>query len=201
VKLKRRHGFALLLSQLAFLLVIACIPKGGEVRTVQKPRPAITASATPPNSNAPGLPSSSSQTATGCKEGSEPARPELRACCKERNWGQACDGGCWAEGVGEKLNRMCNAEKTPTSDCGNSPAKSQLTEWCKFHFNRRYCGVPDSEWISACKNDGAAAAPAGNDCANSPAKDKVKDWCNFHYNRRYCGITDAAWVQACTPSR
>lgn len=201
VKLGIKPGFFVFVMQFLLLLFFACTPKGGDIRTVQKPVPAVTASVIPPGTPAPRVTGSSPQTAAGCREGSEPAIPELRACCRERNWGKACDGGCWAEGVGEKLSRMCNAPQASASDCGNSPAKAQITEWCKFHFNRRYCGVPDSEWIGACKTTAGSANPGGNDCANSPAKDKTKDWCNFHYNRRYCGISDSEWVQTCTPSR
>ncbi len=182
-----------------------CIPQGGDVRTIQRPVPAATPALTPIQADVPQVTGSPSAPLTqGCNETSEPAIPELRACCKERNWGKACDGGCWAAGVGEKLRKMCSDSKAPSGDCANSPEKSKKTEWCSFHYNRRYCGISDSEWIATCKTAAAATAaePASkpSDCGQSPEKSKTREWCDFHYNRRYCGVSDADWVQTCTPA-
>ncbi|NBX16806.1 MAG: hypothetical protein EBR09_05515 [Proteobacteria bacterium] len=183
-----------------------CVPQG-DVRTIQRPVPAASPSVSP---NKPTLsaPVEAPQVAGGCKEGSEPAAVELRSCCKERNWGQACDGACWQEGVGAKLKKMCQGPTAPASDCAGGPDKSKKAEWCSFHYNRRYCGVTDADWLATCKNSassGGAGSPTSsvslpNDCDKSPAKSQVRDWCNFHYNRRYCGITDAEWVKSCTPA-
>lgn len=188
----------------ALVTLISCVPQGGTVKPVDKPALSVRNPTAP--AAAPGAPQTvNTNPATGCPAGSEAAIPELRNCCRERNWGKACDGGCWQAGVGEKLSQMCNGNKTAASDCSQSPAKTNTSEWCSFHYNRRYCGVSDSEWISTCKTGSTGATPStpsspGNDCNKSPAKTQTNDWCNFHYNRRYCGISDSEWVQTCTPS-
>lgn len=187
-------------SQLIFQA--GCVPQG-DVRSIQRPVPATSPSVNPTQ---PQLspPTDAPQNAEGCKAGSEPATSELRSCCKQRNWGQACDGACWQEGVGAKLKKMCLGASGPSSDCGNSPDKSRKSEWCSFHYNRRYCGVTDADWLATCKGSGTSGASSAvvlpNDCDKSPAKSQTRDWCDFHYNRRYCGISDSEWVQACTPA-
>lgn len=187
------------LSAAFFMMSTGCTPQSGKVTPIQTPARAVQ-SPIPPTVAPQPVQKDNGSVTEGCPAGSEAAIPELRNCCRERNWGKACDGGCWAAGVGEKLTRMCNGTKTSTSDCAQSPAKSKTTEWCAFHYNRRYCGISDSEWISHCKNGSSGVTnPGGNDCGKSPTKSLTRDWCNFHYNRRYCGISDAEWVQTCTP--
>lgn len=141
------------------LLVLAgvcgCVPQGGDMRAVQKPAPAPAASpvstpratATTTTTTTVGAPAQTG----GCPSGSEPAVPELRSCCKARNWGEACDGGCWQAGVGAKLQQMCNNAQPSSNDCAQSPDKTQKKEWCSFHFNRRYCGISDAVWLQTCK--------------------------------------------------
>ena len=143
-------------ASLVIVFLMGCIP---EATTIKKTTPPVTSTGNinPPPAAPP--PNDNPDTATVCPSGSEPARPELRSCCRENNWGKACDGGCWAEGVGEKLSRMCNAGQSSSkgNDCAQSPSKSQTSQWCAFHYNRRYCGVSDADWIQTCKS---ATAPS-----------------------------------------
>lgn len=180
-----RFFLALAMLVLAPVFILTgCIPQGGDVRTIQRPVPAATPALTPIQADVPQVTGSPSAPLTqGCNESSEPAIPELRACCKERNWGKACDGGCWAAGVGEKLRKMCSDSKAPSGDCANSPEKSKKTEWCAFHYNRRYCGISDSEWLATCKTAAAAtsAEPVSkpSDCGQSPEKARLATGVTF----------------------
>jgi hypothetical protein len=139
-------------ASLAMILSMSCMPQGQDVRTIARPTAAATLSPRPSPQPPPAIAPQNNQNSTiqGCPAGSESAIPELRTCCRERNWGKSCDGGCWAAGVGEKLRQMCNNSPSETKDCGQSPAKSKVTEWCNFHYNRRYCGISDSEWVKTC---------------------------------------------------
>lgn len=193
----------LLLVQFLPFAFLGCVQPDNSVRPVAKSTPAkigpVSTAAAEPTQTTTG----NSASVTGsCPAGSESAKAELRDCCRTRNWGKACDGGCWAAGVGEKLAQMCNGSKSAGNDCAQSPDKSKSGEWCNFHYNRRYCGISDSEWLATCKSSSAQNTPQApsNDCGSSPAKTQTRDWCNFHYNRRYCGISDAEWVQTCTPA-
>jgi hypothetical protein len=89
-----------------------------------------------------------------CGAGREAATPELRDCCRQQRWGDACNGPCWDAGAAEKLRRVCVAGQTPSEpvkDCGQSPARENTQAWCDFHVNRRYCGVSDADWLKACR--------------------------------------------------
>lgn len=143
----------------SLLFVANCIPQQQAPSPGKPPRSAVNpplqttvlpvVTSTPPNQDL---------TARGCPAGSEAAISELRACCRESRWGQSCDGNCWQAGVGEKLKKMCADKSAPVKDCDQSPDKTKTTEWCAFHFNRRYCGIPDSEWLKACKSTTASPA-------------------------------------------
>ncbi|MFZ9520837.1 MAG: hypothetical protein ACO3A4_10195 [Silvanigrellaceae bacterium] len=193
-----------LISSIAFVSAsMSCVQQDDSVRPVAKNTPAKSI----PTSPAAAQPAQTTtengkNPGSACPAGSEPATPDLRDCCRTRNWGKACDGGCWAAGVGEKLAQMCNGKASAGNDCSQSPDKSKTSEWCNFHYNRRYCGISDSDWLATCKSSPTQNTPQApsNDCGSSPAKTQTRDWCNFHYNRRYCGISDAEWVQTCTPA-
>lgn len=176
MSLRFERASKLVLLLLAMTSFTHCLPDTRkEVPRVQ-PRPTATpsaiSSAQPVVSTTP-LQSSNSS-ALDCPSGSEAALPELRNCCRQRNWGQACDGDCWAAGVGEKLKQMCNASQASASDCAQTPAKSKINEWCAFHYNRRYCGVSDADWVKSCSASANAApaspaAPARAPAALAPA--------------------------------
>ncbi|MEY4066065.1 MAG: hypothetical protein RIR26_2273 [Pseudomonadota bacterium] len=121
--------------------------------------PTPTASAQAPVLPAPTAPRSNSNASSdgssgSCGAGREAATPELRDCCRQQRWGDACNGPCWDAGAAEKLRRVCVAGQTPSEpvkDCGQSPARENTQAWCDFHFNRRYCGVSDADWLKACR--------------------------------------------------
>lgn len=130
------------------------------VYSARTPTPTPTASATVPmmpgatsprsNSNS----SSDASSTTSCGTGREAATPELRECCRQQRWGDACNGSCWDAGASEKLRRVCVAGQSPTEpvkDCGQSPSRENTQAWCDFHFNRRYCGISDADWLKACR--------------------------------------------------
>lgn len=144
---------SLILSFCIIVLALfsACVQPADDLRAVKKAtvQPTVTVipvQTQPARNDAPAVAEGT------CPAGSEPAVAELRSCCKQRNWGQACDGGCWQAGVGEKLRKACTSSPAAGNDCASSPAKSAKSEWCSFHFNRRYCGISDADWLAHCKD-------------------------------------------------
>jgi hypothetical protein len=177
----------LLLVQFLPFAFLGCVQPDNSVRPVAKSTPAkigpVSTAAAEPTQTTTG----NSASVTGsCPAGSEPAKAELRECCRTRNWGKACDGGCWAAGVGEKLAQMCNGAKSAGNDCGSSPARTQTREWCNFHFNRRYCGISDAEWVQTCTPAAAAtAAPVPSPAATATANSAATAPCKITQNRGF----------------